>query len=176
MKIVVLGGQLDPNVIAGTSKEKYLPFHTSGDAKALYGANSADILLTSIWPASIRKGSKIELPEGAIGPAGKDYISDLCATLKPRYHFSASDFFFEREPFFHSPSPDAPDVKAFTRFISIATYGNPVKQKALYAFTLQASVDQTLPQGTTVSPFISRAPRGSKRQPLDPEPYSRYVK
>lgn len=143
----------------------------------MYGANSADILLTTLWPAGLRRGSKIELPENAISPAGQDYIADLCATLKPRYHFSASEFFYEREPFFHNPTPDAPDAKPLTRFISIATYGNQAKQKALYAFTLQPSADPTalLPMGTTLSPFISKGPRGAKRQPLDPEPYSRYV-
>lgn len=177
IKIVTLGGVLDPSVSDGTSKDRCLPTHTPGDAKALYGANSADILLTTTWPAGIRRGSKIELPDGAIGPAGQDYITDLCSTLKPRYHFSSSDFFYEREPFFHSPTTNAPEAKPLTRFISIATYGNKEKQKALYAFTLQPSADPmaALPLGTTTSPFIPRGPRGAKRQSLDPEPYSRYV-
>lgn len=143
----------------------------------MHGANSADILLTTLWPADVRRGSKIELPVGAVSPAGQDYISSLCATLRPRYHFSSSEFFYEREPFFHNPTPDAPDAKPLTRFISIASYGNLEKQKALYAFTLQPIADTTavLPMGTTASPFIPRGSRGAKRQSLDPEPYSRYV-
>lgn len=171
IRIVALGGQLDETIVGGLSKEQYLPFHTIGDAKALHGANSADILLTTTWPASITKGSRIPLPDGVTAPLGQEHISDLCATLKPRYHFSSSDFFFEREPFFHNPTQDAPDIKPLTRFISLAPYGNASKQKALYAFSLPASADPTapLPVGTTASPLFSK-----KRKALDPEPYSRY--
>jgi len=173
IKIVTLGGRLDATIVGGLSKEQYLPFHTVGDAKALYGANSADILLTTTWPASVRNGSKIPLAEGVMLPIGQEHISDLCATLKPRYHFSSSlDSFFEREPFFHNPASDTPDVKPVTRFISLASHGNSRKQKALYAFSLPSSVDPTapLPTGTTMSPFL----KPKKRPALDPEPYSRY--
>ena len=173
IKIVTLGGQLDDSIVGGLSKEQYLPFHTAGDAKALHGANSADILLTTIWPESLRKGSKIPLPAGTTEPSSRAHIAELCSALKPRYHFSSSDFFFEREPFFHTPTQDAPNDRPLTRFISLAPYGNPAKQKALYAFSLPSSVDTLapLPAGTTASPFI---PRGTKRQALDANPYSRY--
>lgn len=170
---MTLGGQLDETIVGGLSKEQYLPFHTVGDAKALHGANSADILLTTIWPASIRNGSKIPIPEGVTLPIGQQHIADLCAALKPRYHFSSSlDTFYEREPFFHNPSADSPEYKPVTRFISLAAHGNPTKQKSLYAFSLPSSVDTIvqLPAGTTISPFL----RPKKRAALDPEPYSRY--
>jgi hypothetical protein len=82
------------------------------------------------------------------------------------------DSFFEREPFFHNPVADAPDVKPVTRFISLASHENSKKQKALYAFSLPSTVDPTapLPSGTTVSPFL----KPKKRPALDLEPYSRY--
>jgi hypothetical protein len=166
---------LDESIVGGLSKEQVLPFHTTGDAKALYGANSADILLTSSWPANIRNGSKVPIPDGATEPPGQQHIADLCAALKPRYHFSSSDFFYEREPFFHSPTQDAPDVRPLTRFISLAPHGNASKQKALYAFSIQATQDPTapLPAGATRSPFQAIS-NGKKRPALDPEPYSRY--
>src|ERR1700709_2257976 len=94
IKIVTLGGRLDESIVGGLSKEQYLPFHTVGDAKALHGANTTDILLTSIWPASIRKGSKITTPGGATDPMGQEHIANRCAALKPRYHFSSSEFFY----------------------------------------------------------------------------------
>lgn len=157
-----------------------MPFHTVGDAKALHGANTTDILLTSIWPASVRNGSKIIItpPEGATDPGGYEHIANLCVALKPRYHFSSSDFFYEREPFFHSQTADTPDFRPLTRFISLAPHGNSSKQKALYAFSLQASIDQTapLPVGTTASPLIPRRPKGTKRQALDPNPYPQRYK
>ncbi|ESZ90440.1 hypothetical protein SBOR_9183 [Sclerotinia borealis F-4128] len=176
IKIVALGGQLDENIIGGLSKESYLPFHTIGDAKALHGAHTTDILLTTLWPKSIRAGSKVQIPDDAKDPIARDHIADLCAALKPRYHFSVSpDHFFEREPFFHTPTPDAPDVRPLTRFISLAPHGNPKKQKALYAFTLQPTIDPLapLPVGTTASPFVTR-PNERKRAALESDPYSRY--
>lgn len=138
------------------SKEQYLPFHTVDDAKSLRGANTADILLTTAWPSSVRTGSNVPVPDTYNEPVGLDHIADLCTALKPRYHFSVSEFFYEREAFFHDP--DASDLKPITRFISLAPHGNPAKQKSLYAFTYQQSVDPTvpLPVGTTASPFRSR--------------------
>ena len=170
-----MGGQLDESIVSGLSKEQYLPFHTVGDAKALFGANSADILLTTSWPANIRNGSKIPIPDGTVDPPGQQHIANLCATLKPRYHFSSSNLFYEREPFFHNSTPDAPDVRPLTRFISLAPHGNPTKQKALYAFSIPTTQDATapLPAGTTRSPFQSIL-NDKKRAALDPDPYSRY--
>ncbi|TVY83369.1 CWF19-like protein [Lachnellula suecica] len=175
IKIVTLGGQLDDKIV-GLSKEQHLPYHTVSDAKALHGSHTADILLTTTWPSLIRTGSKVPLPDGITDVEGQDHIADLSATLKPRYHFSVSpEFFFEREPFFHKPTPDAPEFRPLTRFISLAAHGNPSKQKALYAFSLQASVDPAapLPPGATASPFYSR-PNTKKRPTLDADSYSRY--
>ncbi|KAI9048315.1 hypothetical protein LZ554_008109 [Drepanopeziza brunnea f. sp. 'monogermtubi'] len=174
-RIVVLGGYLDETVVGGLSKENYLPFHTVGDAKALHGANSADILLTTCWPAAVRIGSKVVVPPGdVLPPAGLEHISDLCAALKPRYHFSTTPtFFYEREPFFFPPTAENPDVKPITRFISLAAHGNAKKQKSLYAFSLQKTTEPNavLPVGTTASPFQSRP---KKRHALDTDPYSRF--
>lgn len=175
IKIVTLGGQLDETIIGGLSKEKYLPFHTVGDAKALYGANTADILLTACWPASIRAGSKVALPDGTSEPAGLEHIADLCAHLKPKYHFStSSNLFYEREPFFHMKTEESPNPRLLTRFISLAAHGNAKKQKSLYAFSLQPSAEPpaTLPPGTTASPFSTRPSK--RRAALDPEPYTRF--
>ena len=147
------------------------------DAKSLKGANSADILLTGSWPASVQTGSKVPLPTNAVEPPSYTHISDLCIALRPRYHFSTSNFFWEREPFFHSPTADAPESRVVTRFISLAALGNPLKQKYWYAFTLQNSANAavSLPDGTTASPFAVRAnPNGKKRPALEPAPYSRF--
>lgn len=171
---MTLGGQLDPTIVGGTSKEQYLPFHTIDDAKTLRGANTADILLTSVWPANILLRSKIPIPAGNEAPPSYEHISDLSQALKPRYHFSASDFFYEREPYFHLLDDGSSD-RPLTRFISLAKHGNTAKQKSLYAFTLKPSPDLTapLPAGTTASPFITRE-NGKKRPALDPAPYSRF--
>lgn len=176
LRIVALGGSLDPGIAAGLSKDKYLPFHTEDDAKALRGANTADVLITSRWPPLVRTGSKVNIPDGAEEPAVEQCVSDLCSTLRPRYHFSTSDqIFYEREPFFHAPKSEQPDAKQVTRFISLAAFGNPLKQKWLYAFSIdpEAAIPSTIPIGTTASPLTDYS---KKRQRLAPQEqsYSRF--
>lgn len=174
---MTLAGMLDTEIVGGQSKEQHLPFHTSDDAKALRGANSADILLTTMWPSLIWKGSKMELPFDSKSVATNDAIADLCAALKPRYHFAPSpgDFAYEREPFFHPPKDGSSEQEMdVTRFISLAQFGNTKKAKAMYAFSL-ASSSGALPQGSTVSPFLSRSDFSKKRHAPSDEGFSRFA-
>ncbi|PYH41443.1 CwfJ domain protein [Aspergillus saccharolyticus JOP 1030-1] len=170
IRIVSLGGKLAADNQA--SSDKYDPSYTEADARTLHGAHSADILITNQWPKGIRTGSKAPFPEEAstAPPEEVQCISDLCATLKPRYHLSSTpDFFFEREPFFHLPTTedDPPDAKPLTRFISLASYRKASKQKWMYAFTLdpKAAAALTIPTGATASPFPAAA-LALKRKPL----------
>ncbi|KAL8829180.1 MAG: hypothetical protein Q9191_002157 [Dirinaria sp. TL-2023a] len=167
LQLIALGGQLDPAIQAGLSKDKYLPFHTEDDAKALHDTKRADILITSHWPTLIRSGSKVVLPDNAQTPQTEQYVANLCSELKPRYHFSLSDgLFYEREPFFHLTEDGQPDPAAVTRFISVAPFGNPSKQKWMYAFTIDpnAAPPTIITLGTTASPFTSYSPNAKKRQ------------
>ncbi len=175
IRIVTLGGSPDPDVTAGLSKDKYSTFHTEGDAKALHGIRTTDILLTSNWPASIRSGSKVQLPEGTDEPITEQCVADLCSALKPRYHFSTSNsLFYEREPFFHLSEDNQPDTSSITRFISLAAHNNPSKQKWLYAFSLDpnAASPLTMPPGTTITPLGPSRKR--QREPDQPASYSRF--
>jgi diadenosine tetraphosphate (Ap4A) HIT family hydrolase len=154
IRIVALGGQLDPNIVAGSSKDKYLPFYGEADAKSLRGASTADILITSDWPEDIRKRSRVEF-EPDVEPQAQQCIADLDAVLKPRYHFSTSgSTFYEREPFFHAPSDETDNLYPVTRFISMAAYGNPNKQKWIYAFSIDPSASHPVspPAGSTACP------------------------
>ncbi|KAL2757361.1 hypothetical protein ACRALDRAFT_2057153 [Sodiomyces alcalophilus JCM 7366] len=177
VRIVALGGLLDREIMGGTSKEQYLPYHTVHDAKALKGASKADILLTIIWPAGVWAGSKVAItPENQALLASTQEVAELCDAIRPRYHFSMSpaDFFYEREPFVHPPKEGSSvdSSISFTRFISMAPYGNPSKAKAMYAFTLPLQ-DTAIeaPLGSTPSPFTPRAP---KRRTADDEGYNRF--
>ncbi|KAI0600011.1 CwfJ C-terminus 1-domain-containing protein-like protein [Biscogniauxia sp. FL1348] len=176
VRIVTLGGILDKSVVAGQSKEQHLPFHTADDAKALRGANAADILLTTSWPSSVWNNSSVKLtPENQAAIPISEEVADLCAALKPKYHFSAStsDLFYEREPFFHPESTEG-ESKYVTRFISLAPYGNSTKAKALYAFNIVPAESITsIPQGSTASPFLSRG-GSKKRTAQDSDGYSRF--
>lgn len=175
IRIVALGGILDPSITVGFSKDKYLPVHTESDARSLYGANTADILITSSWPSSIRTGSRIVLPEGAEESTSEQSVAELCVALRPRYHFSTSPaFFYEREPFFHSPTETHPNIRPLTRFISLASSISPTKAKYLYAFSLDPAVapSDQIPAGTTASPLITTIKKRAHQPDLDT--YSRY--
>ena len=179
LRIANLAGNLDSEVIAGVSKDTYLPFHTEGDAKVLIGANNADILLTSNWPASVRTRSKVELRDDTRVPNGEQCVADLCLALKPRYHFSSShSCFFEREPFFHLLPDSQPDTSSITRFISLSSYQDPLKQKWLYAFSItpNTSAPTPLPAGVSAPPFTTSSARKRQREEDDPsKAYSRYA-
>jgi hypothetical protein len=154
IRIVALGGQLDPNIIAGHSKDKYPPFYGETDAKTLRGATTADILITNEWPEDIRKRSRVEF-QPDLQPQSQQCIADLDVVLKPRYHFSTSGgAFYEREPFFHAPSDETDNLYPITRFISMAAYGNPNKQKWIYAFSIDPSASHPAspPAGATACP------------------------
>ncbi|KAF3762635.1 hypothetical protein M406DRAFT_341820 [Cryphonectria parasitica EP155] len=174
VRIVTLAGILDTEIVGGQSQEQHLPFHTADDAKALRGASSADILLTTMWPSSIWNASPMALPFDRASVVTSDDIADLCATLKPRYHFCPSPdaFVYEREPFFHPPKDPSSDPEV-TRFISLAPFGNTQKAKAMYAFSLTSSPGP-LPQGSTVSPFLSRGNLAKKRSAPEEEGFSRF--
>ncbi|KAI1124626.1 CwfJ C-terminus 1-domain-containing protein-like protein [Nemania abortiva] len=176
IRIVTLGGALDASIVGGQSKEQHLPFHTVGDAKALRGANTADILLTTPWPEAVTTNSSVTVaPENKDAVLASGEIAELCAALKPRYHFSASPaaFFYEREPFLHPPTDLESDSKAITRFISLAPFGNSSKAKALYAFSITPGESITsLPAGCTPSPFISSTKKRTARD--DDGQFSRF--
>lgn len=168
IRIVTLGGNHLEDVPADPVAAKHLPFHKAEDAASLRGAQSADILLTSMWPEEVTKGSRVPLsPENTPSKASKE-IATLCSTLKPRYHLTMSrgDFFWEREPYLHQPK-DETEKPRVTRFISVAPYGNAAKAKAIYAFSLpQVDTSVEIPPGTTVSPFPSHG-SSSKKRPHD---------
>ncbi|KAJ8608028.1 hypothetical protein MRB53_039934 [Persea americana] len=134
--------------------------YTDLDGRSAISYHEADILITTDWPESIRTGSTATYN----GEPGKEVqsIANLCSTLKPKYHFSASPAFFEREPFFHEVEPPRP----ITRFISLAPYGNADKQKWIYAFSLDSSAapPAVLPTGTTASPLKTSRKRGLDSQ------------
>ncbi|KAG9960625.1 CwfJ domain protein, partial [Aureobasidium melanogenum] len=152
VKIVALGGAHMDAVSDKSLITEFSPSHTPEDVKVLRGANTADILVTSEWPAEIRTGSNAPYTgEEAVSQQG---VADLCTVLKPRYHFSFSEGFLEREPFFHAQGEDDSGYQ-ITRFISLASYGNAAKQKWIYAFTLDTAVapTATVPSGVTASPL-----------------------
>lgn len=109
------------------------------------------------------------IPSTAKDPQGNDHVSELCAAIQPRYHFSSSDTFFEREPFSH-PTTDTLKDRPITRFVSLAPHGNSLKEKSIYAFKISAVPATGSSVGTTASPFRSR----KRKQDSESTPYSRF--
>ena len=175
VKIVALGGTYEGEVLAEkTSLNEFSPVYTYEDVKILKGANNADILLTADWPTDVRMGSRAAHDDTAV-PQAQTGVAELCSWLKPRYHFSTSTAFFEREPFFH-PQEEGSEGYQITRFLSLAPYGNTSKQKWIYAFSIDAKAAPpvAIPAGTTASPYTFT---GKKRKATtaDSTPsYSRY--
>lgn len=140
--------------------------YSEADVQALVKDNSSvDLLVTSEWPAAVRDGARASYANTDDAPQGVQSIADLCTALKPRYHFSASPVFYERDPFFHPGE----GPRYVTRFISLAPFGNSAKQKWIYAFSLEPSSEppQALPEGCTASPFT-----GTKKRKLDSQEQS----
>ncbi|CAG8901829.1 unnamed protein product [Penicillium egyptiacum] len=180
IRIVALGGTM--GAAEGRSKPesnasgKFQPTYSESDARALFGIHKTDILITNQWPKDVRLGSSCEV-SGAKETVPSEFqcIADVCAALKPRYHFSRSDgAFFEREPFFHMPTEEGVDVYPLTRFISLPTYG--WSKNAIYAFTLDptAPFPSSIPTGSTICPW-SAAQSRRKMLPSQSESYQRYA-
>jgi len=165
IRLVTLGGMFDDKVVVGLSTESHLPFHTPQDATSLRGAQTADILLTTIWPRGITRGSKVALGDKkAPGPSSRE-VAELCGALKPRYHLTPSPdtYFWMREPFAH-PQKDESEKPQLTRFISMAPFGNAAKEKSLYAFSLPPKdTNVNVPIDATPSPFEFRDNMAQKR-------------
>ncbi|KAI9775154.1 MAG: hypothetical protein M1839_001405 [Geoglossum umbratile] len=178
IKIIALGGRLDRGNVVGLSKDKYLPFYTNDDARALRGANSADLLLTYEWPESIQRGSGVTLPDSP-NPPQRPEIASLCSVLKPRYHFSTSPgAFYEREPFFHELTGEDQTTRRITRFLSLADFGNDKKAKWLYAFSINPAdpPPSAIPVGATASPLGAPTTRrdGKRSHSESDQPFSRF--
>ncbi|PNS14307.1 hypothetical protein CAC42_6820 [Sphaceloma murrayae] len=174
VRIVALGGSLiEGNDNVETKPDEYTPAYSTTDVKILKGASTADILITSDWPAAITAGSKAVLPSENV-KTEQQAVSDLTLQLKPRYHFSASTHFYEREPFFHPKSEDSTGFQT-TRFISLAPYGNSAKQKWIYAFTLPSTADllTTIPAGVTACP-LDLSSNSKKRKANGSATFSRF--
>lgn len=148
INILTIGGVRQDNPSEQALSPWTSQYHDKDVLQAI-SYNEADIVVTSDWPTDVKIGSKVL----CAGPATEEIqsLAKLCSTIKPRYYFSTSAAFFEREPFYHS----ADDKAHFTRFIALAPYGNINKEKYIYAFTLRTDTaqDGELPPLLTPSPF-----------------------
>ncbi|NXG17895.1 C19L1 protein, partial [Grallaria varia] len=137
-----------------------------------------DILLTSPWPRDVgtfaNSAGEIDTKK-----CGSKLVSDLAASLKPRYHFAALEkAYYERLPYRnHTVLQETP--QHVTRFIALADVGNTSKKKYLYAFSIvpmSAMEPAELvkqPQDVTENPY-RKLRREAAKAKAEEEPASQF--
>ncbi|KAK9456522.1 CwfJ C-terminus 1-domain-containing protein-like protein [Dipodascopsis uninucleata] len=116
---------------------------------------NVDILLSEHWPRYIDLLSQNKVKNESIVKIKKDNrISEVAEACEPRYHFSHSDFFWEREPFING--------QKVTRYISVAPFGNSSKSKWFYAFNISVPYIAQDTPNLTGSPYVEKKRLGSK--------------
>ncbi|NXD78378.1 C19L1 protein, partial [Halcyon senegalensis] len=146
------------------------------------GFKGVDILLTSPWPRDVETFAN-SVGEINSKKCGSKLISDLAASLKPRYHFAALEkAYYERLPYRnHTVLQETP--QHVSRFIALADVGNSSKKKYLYAFSIvpMSSMDPAdlvkQPQDVTENPYRKPQKEGQKTKPplcAEEEPASQF--
>jgi hypothetical protein len=77
-----------------------------------------DILITNSWPTCISQFSSLPAPD-LLTQAGPP-VDIIMQRVKPRYQFSASKLFWEREPFVWDD-----EQGRISRFVSLGTFAGP---------------------------------------------------
>ena len=173
IKIVFLGGRQVQNEESLTqSIGTYDPLFLDNEARVLQGANNAHIILTNQWPARIENGSSVSLPESDDLNTSSIAVANLCATLKPRYHFSSSpSASWKREPFAWPMEYSENASAQVTRFESLSSIALKTSEW-ISAFALDLSKPPTTEGAQRAAPFTVTTPHSKrKREALDTNPY-----
>ncbi|KAM9311060.1 LOW QUALITY PROTEIN: CWF19-like protein 1 [Gastrophryne carolinensis] len=94
-----------------------------------------DILLTSPWPKDVWNYGNTPT-DVDLKSCGSGSVASLAFSLKPRYHFSAlMGENYERLPYRNHVVLQE-SAQHVSRFIALASVGNPAKKKWVYAFTI----------------------------------------
>ncbi|XP_053321529.1 CWF19-like protein 1 [Spea bombifrons] len=94
-----------------------------------------DLLLTSPWPKDVWHFGNAPADVN-IKQCGSASVANLAVTLKPRYHFAALEGEnYERLPY-RNHLVLQENAQHVSRFISLASVGNPAKKKYIYAFSI----------------------------------------
>ncbi|CAI0387273.1 unnamed protein product [Linum tenue] len=126
-----------------------------------------DLFLTNEWPSGVTtRASLADVPAEASDSSGCDpAISELVAEIKPRYHIAGTkDIFYAREPYSNT------DAVHVTRFLGLASVGNPKKQKFIHAIsptpacTMSTSEISVKPSNATLSPYTFEEQTGRLKE------------
>ncbi|KAJ1909506.1 hypothetical protein IWQ60_011136 [Tieghemiomyces parasiticus] len=125
-----------------TAQTPSLPTTGAPASHALPAGNTVadvDILLTHDWPKFVTRNSAVPFTADGDRTLGHLGMSQITMAYRPRYHFAAAApaTFYEREPYSYPfNSVHTPDGQAHhTRFIGLAAFGHPSKQRWFYAMS-----------------------------------------
>lgn len=168
IKICFLGGKEVQNERSLTqSIDKYSPLLLENEARSLQGAHTAHILLTNQWPSKIQSGSNVALPETAGAETQSTAVANLCATLKPRYHFTpCSSTSWRREPFVWPMNYSEDAETQVTRFEALGD----VSRKSsdwISAFAIDVTKPATTEGAQRAAPFTTVSPRGKRKRDVE---------
>ncbi|KAG8579778.1 hypothetical protein GDO81_011051 [Engystomops pustulosus] len=128
-----------------------------------------DILLTSPWPKDVWNYANAPA-DVDVKTCGSASVAGLAASLKPRYHFSAlQGENYERLPYRNHVVLQE-NAQHVSRFIALASVGNPGKKKYIYAFNIvplgqmDAAELVKQPLDVTENPYRKSGNDGKKTQ------------
>jgi hypothetical protein len=143
--------------------------YTSLTAIATNASSSqfVDILVSNSWPASIATFSSVAMPDPNLPTnSGAQPVDEIVRKLRPKYHFTASSHFWEREPFVWDG-----DGARVTRFVSMGPFGGEPqtgkKQRWFYALSISPKTAQPRPQNATKNPFTEAVPAHQLKRPVE---------
>lgn len=113
------------------------------------------------------------LPDDVEPPSDAQCISDLCSALKPRHHFTPSQAYYSREPFFYPRSEDEHEVIRLTWFEVLVPFNNKKKEKWFYIFRFDLSALSLIMVSADATPTLFTIIK-KRALPDHKETYSRY--
>ena len=129
---------------------------TENEARELHGAHDCHIFITNQWPTRIENGSKLDIMGQPVTQSVG--IMNLCATLKPRYHFAhGTEAGWKREPFCWPLDYSSEDAETkVTRFEAVGSFG---QKDWLSAFVLDCSKPASSEGAQRSAPFAAATKR-----------------
>eukprot|EP01080_Neovahlkampfia_damariscottae_P002666 gene2666-3862_t len=149
LNVAFLSGNYDPYTYQSTSISSSMNYLKSDflylkEESKKYEQEGIDLFLSCDWSKGILNNlNSNELPKKQ--PSSQSsVISQLSEILKPKYHFTVSEFFYERRPYLNE------DINSSTRFISLSNINST--EKYLYAFSFSFQ-NFNEPKNSSISPF-----------------------
>nr|XP_027197569.1 CWF19-like protein 1 [Dermatophagoides pteronyssinus] len=167
LRIAYLNGRYRKSSADNNDDDKDLDFFSEKEYESLImscqsSSDIIDVLLTIEWPKHIFNHAGIDVDDSILTMIEKSNsmkISQLCNSLRPRYHFVGGlvDWFYERVPY-RNHKVLIETSRNVSRFLSMANIDNVKKMKWIYAFNIVPSRYLTAQEITAQPTGVSENP------------------